>query len=361
MDWRKDPLFKRYLLALIIAAAAIAALLLGSDILYIRRLASPGSGFYHWLPLRDAGLMLLITAVNLVLFTRMINHIAAALERTSSAADRIMAGDFSSLFGHSGNSEGIISRLESQFGQMSRRLQLSLESMHREKEKVKALTSDISHQIKTPLASLQVLNSLLLEEELSPQERQEFLHHSQKEIEKLEWLSTSLLKMSHLESGMIQLKKEKGDLRQTIVAAVNGIYPQALEKDIEIDMSGLMSLRICHDIRWTREALFNVMENAVKYTPTQGHIKIGMEKLEQYVKVDIEDSGIGIPPQEMEHIFERFYRGRSQAIQNAPGLGIGLYLSRNILEEQGGGIIAVPTEKPGSKFSLLLSLQNCKE
>lgn len=116
-----------------------------------------------------------------------------------------------------------------------------------------------------------------------------------------------------------------------------------------------MSLQICHDIRWTREALFNVMENAVKYTPPRGH-KIGMEKLEQYVKVDIEDSGIGIPPQEMEHIFERFYRGRSQVIQNAPGLGIGLYLSRNILEKQGGGIIAVPTEKPGSRFSILLML-----
>lgn len=164
----------------------------------------------------------------------------------------------------------------------------------------------------------------------------------------------SLSKLSRLETGMIELKKEQADLKKTIMAAVSEVYSQASHRSVDIHIVNVPSLELAHDPQWTREAIVNMLDNAIKYSDENGLISVTMEKLETYVKIDIEDRGIGIPPQEIDKVFNRFYRGQDERIKKSAGMGIGLYLSRKIIEDQGGGLIVKAEVGKGTKFTILL-------
>lgn len=360
MILKKDPILKKAFIILLISLTIISFIMILNDYFFISRLQGNGINISESLGnnfiFRSIVIMSLIIVANIVLFIRVLKYIMKKLEKVSFDIDRIMDGDYSTISNI--DEEGILSRLESQFCQMSRRLQLSIDSINIEKEEVKSLVTDISHQIRTPLASIKMFNSLLIEGGLTKGEEEEFLGRVKDEVEKLEWLANSLVKISTTESGMIQIKKEKEDVKQTILEAVNGVYLEALEKNIDINMSNLESIYVYHDFRWTKEAIFNILDNAVKYTDENGQINISMEKLETYIKIDIEDNGIGIPSKNIGKIFDRFYRGDSEKVKKAEGSGIGLYLARNILEEQGGGLIVSSEEGQGSKFTILITLQN---
>ncbi|KNF09565.1 two-component system signal transduction histidine kinase [Gottschalkia purinilytica] len=302
-------------------------------------------------------IMIFIILINIILFVFIFKYFINKLEKVSFAIDRIMDGDFSMTVNI--DKEGILSRLESQFYQMSKRLKLSLENLNSEKENIKSLVTDISHQIKTPISSIKLFNTLLTDNELEEQEKVEFLERTKEEVDKLEWLSNSLIKISRMEAGIIQLKKENKDIKKTILEAVNGIYLRALDSNIDINIM-VDSINVYHDSKWTKEAIFNILENAVKYTHENGQIDITLEKLETYIKIDIEDNGIGIPSNEISNIFNRFYRGNLEKVRNSEGSGIGLYLSRKILEEQGGNVTVSSQENKGTKFTIFLTLQNCK-
>jgi signal transduction histidine kinase len=347
---KKDPVIKRSLIMLVISLIFIAFIIVLHDYFFVSRLPEQGIGSKFLL--ESIAIVPLTILLNVVLFAVVLKYVINKLENISLAVDRIMDGNFS-VVSHV-DEEGILSRLESQFCQMARRLQLSLDGINREKEKIKSLVTDISHQIRTPLASIKIFNSLLIDGGLTKEEDEEFLSRIKNEVDKLEWLANSLLKISETEQGIIQLKKEKADIRKTILEAVNGVYLEALEKNIEISMHNLESIDIDHDVKWTKEAIFNILQNAVKYTGEHGEVKISMEKLETYIKVDIEDNGIGIPVTDLGNIFNRFYRGDSTAVKKAEGSGVGLYLARKIIEEQGGGILVSSAEGQGSKFSVLL-------
>jgi signal transduction histidine kinase len=217
----------------------------------------------------------------------------------------------------------------------------------------------MSHQLKTPVASLKLSNSLLLENDLSSEEREEFLQKCNEDIDKLEWLVSSLIKMSRLEAGIIEIDMKKSSIKNTIIKAVNGVYIKALNKNIDIDMENLQDDTIEHDLKWTKEALTNILENAVKYTKNGGRIKITTYKLPSLLKMDIEDNGIGIPEKEINNIFKKFYRGNSKEVTEAEGIGVGLYLSRKIIEKQGGSIMVHSRDGEGSRFTVFL--QKCYE
>lgn len=136
------------------------------------------------------------------------------------------------------------------------------------------------------------------------------------------------------------------------------VYSKVLEKNIDIDVEAYGEFQSYHDARWTKEAIINVLENSIKYTDYGGKIKVQIEKINLYVKLDIEDNGIGIPKDEFNNIFKRFFRGKSEYVQNVGGSGVGLYLTRKILEEQGGSIVVDSIIGAGTKFSLFL--QSCK-
>lgn len=297
----------------------------------------------------------------IILFTILVllfgfSYYMKRLEKFSVAVDHIIDGNFKLSLEE--NEEGILSQLASRLQQMAKILNLSLINLAKEKENIKSLVTDISHQVKTPLSSIKLFNTLLLEEELSKEEREEFLFRSEKEINKLEWLFNSLIKMSRMEAGMIEIKRELRDLKETVYEAIDGVKAKAREKNIEIIVQDMINASVYHDPKWTKEAIFNVLENAVKYADENGKVTVNMELMESYVRIDIEDNGIGIPEKEFNNIFKRFYRGQSKKVKASEGSGVGLYLTRKILEEQYGSITVDSVKGIGTKFSLYL--QNCK-
>lgn len=279
------------------------------------------------------------------------------LDKVSAAVDSMMTGNF--MFDAENNEEGVLARLTTQFYQMSRRIDLSMKNLNKEKESVKALVTDISHQLKTPIAAIKLYISLLMEEEdVKEPESYEFLTTIEGETAKLEWLTAALIKISRLETGMIQLKASNNSVKDILYKAVEGVYSKALNKNIEISIEPAISYIVFCDSKWTKEAVINVLENAVKYTAENGKIDIKVSDTNFFVKVDIKDNGIGIPKEDYNNIFKRFFRGSLKPVQEAEGSGIGLYLTRKILEEQGGSIMVSSELGHGTVFSLFL--QKCK-
>lgn len=164
---------------------------------------------------------------------------------------------------------------------------------------------------------------------------------------------------------MIEIHKEMANIFNTVVEAVNQVFVKAEEKGIEIaidtDTAEIENLLLAHDEKWTKEAVVNVLENAVKYSPADSSIQIIIKKQVHFLRIEIKDEGIGIKKEEMNRIFQRFYRGKHEVIKQAEGSGVGLYLARKILEEQGGNITVVfPVGKEkvkGSTFAIMLPLK----
>lgn len=228
------------------------------------------------------------------------------------------------------------------------------ERLREEEDSTKVLITDISHQLKTPLASLRMSYELAMESNLTEAERVEFHRQESKEIEKLEMLLNELVNLSRLEKRMIQIKPSLASLEKTIAEAVSQIYMKAKGKDIEIQVEMDGDFKICHDVKWTTEALANVLDNAVKYSGEHTMITVRVRALIKNVLIEIEDEGIGILPEEITKIYQRFYRGREAREKMKEGAGVGLYLARMILERQGGTISAKRKKEKGTVFKIIL-------
>lgn len=249
--------------------------------------------------------------------------------------------------------EGIFNRIYSDLNKLSRSLNLKVSTLDREKESIKELVTDISHQLKTPLASLKLYNSLLLEEELDEEDKIEFLQTNEMSINKLHNLIDSLVNISRLEASMINIKKEDKPIKKTLNKAINSVKAKASSKNIKVELEDFEDEIIPHDSKWTEESIFNILENAVKYTSENGKINIYVEDTINFLKINIHDNGIGIDKNEFNNIFKRFYR--SEEVEEIEGSGVGLYLSRKIIESQGGNIVVDSRKGNGSKFSLFLT------
>lgn len=226
------------------------------------------------------------------------------------------------------------------------------ERIHTEKQTIQEMISDISHQVKTPVANLKMYNSTLLERRLPPEKEQEFLSLMETQISKLDFLMQSLIKASRLEAGIISLKAEHAPIYDTIALALGSIVLPAEKKNIEVSVSCDPALSVPHDRKWTAEALFNILDNAVKYTDSEGKITITAQRWEMYTKIEVSDTGKGIPEEHYAQIFKRFYR--EEDVHEISGVGIGLYLCREIIQRQGGYIQVKSRIKQGSTFSVFL-------
>ncbi|MBC6002248.1 MAG: HAMP domain-containing sensor histidine kinase [Paeniclostridium sordellii] len=249
--------------------------------------------------------------------------------------------------------EGVLNRINSDLNKLSRSLNLKIKNINKEKESIKELVTDISHQLKTPLASLKLYNSLLLEEELDEEDRIEFLTTNKMSINKLHNLIDSLVNISRLEASMISIKKEDKSIKQTLTKAIDSVKGKANLKNIKISVKDFEDKIILHDSKWTEESIFNILENGVKYTHDNGKIEVSLQETINFIRIDIKDNGIGIDKSEFNNIFKRFYR--SEKVEEVEGSGVGLYLSRKIIESQGGNIIVSSKIGQGSKFSLFLT------
>lgn len=229
--------------------------------------------------------------------------------------------------------------------------------MSREKEETKSLVTDISHQLKTPVAALKTCFEILQQEDLTPEERECFSKQCSQQLKGLENLVSSLINISRMEIGMIEIKKENASIFDTIVGAVNRIYLKAEEKDIEIEMESedkLQQLKLPHDRKWLCEAFINVLENAVKYSPVKTCITIRLLERITFLRIEIEDHGIGISKNEYNEIFKRFYRGKSEHVKKQTGSGVGLYLTREIISMHNGTITVSSQNDKGSTFIIQL-------
>ncbi|GGF61375.1 two-component sensor histidine kinase [Paenibacillus albidus] len=221
-----------------------------------------------------------------------------------------------------------------------------------EKNKIKELISDISHQTKTPLSNIMVFSQLLEETHGLSEDARHYVQHIQAQSDKLDWLIQSLIKLSRLETGMISLQIEAKPLIQTLTKALSQVYILAENKQITISIDCGTDITACHDAKWTSEALFNLLENAVKYTPQGGQISIYAECNEMFTCIELTDTGPGIPGEEFPHIFKRFYRGKQ--VREVEGVGIGLFLAREIISAQGGHIKVSSEVGTGTTFKVFL-------
>lgn len=225
-------------------------------------------------------------------------------------------------------------------------------SVAKERADLQELISDISHQVKTPITNLKMVNATLLEQPMPEEKRQRFLLDSGMQLDKLDFLMQAMIKTSRLETGVISLEKKMQPIYDTLAAALGGILLNAEKKNIHVSVDCPEQLSIFHDRKWTSEALFNILDNAVKYTSDGGNIRVAASSWEFYLKIDIADTGKGIPEKLHGTIFKRFFR--EDKVHDIEGIGIGLYLAREIIAMQGGYIKVVSEVGKGSTFSIFL-------
>ena len=252
------------------------------------------------------------------------------------------------------NVEQLDSRLNSKLYKLGNIINVKMEQDSQSKKEIQEMVSDIAHQIKTPIANIRMYSDTISNNDLSKEKEQEFLDIITGQVDKLEFLTDSLTKMSRLETNMMVLNKEQAKIIECLEKSKEQAQSLAEKKNINIEINGDISATIKYDKKWTLEAICNILENAIKYTSDNGRIEINIEKLESFLKIDIIDNGIGIESENINNIFKRFYR--EQKVHNIEGVGIGLYLSKTIIEQQNGYIKVKSRVNEGSTFSVFLPL-----
>lgn len=253
--------------------------------------------------------------------------------------------------------KGLVGQIFNILKQLGNQIQVKNFKLINEKESTKALVTDISHQLKTPIASLKLCFSIY-EEATDEDEKQEFLNRCQTQIDKLEILINSLINISRLETAMIKLSPEMVSLNDILIKAVNQIYAKAKFKNIDIEMDEFQDCLLMLDKKWTIEAIVNILDNAIKYSNSFTKISIKVVPMFNFVNVNISDKGIGIEKAQYNKIFKRFYRVDDKIVKETEGSGVGLYLTRNILERQGGNIIVKSEYGHGSTFIIQLKTKS---
>ena len=266
-------------------------------------------------------------AVAFVIYNRL------KLKRTFDSLEKMLNQAIEGNFTVNSFDESRFSRLEATLEEYLSSSSISAQNVKNEKDKLKELISDISHQTKTPIANL-VLYSELLEGTELTEEQKSNVKAIQTQTEKLRFLIDSLVKLSRLESGIIQLEKKKTEVFPILQNVVEQVRERAAAKGLQLSLTQT-SATATIDSKWTQEAIFNIADNAVKYTD-KGSITINTTEFDMFVRVDISDTGKGIPEEDLPKIFGRFYRGTST--KSEEGVGIGLHLAREIISGQGGYI-----------------------
>ncbi|KAI4451420.1 Adaptive-response sensory-kinase SasA [Eubacterium plexicaudatum ASF492] len=236
---------------------------------------------------------------------------------------------------------------------------LAGKNQQEQKEVIQRLISDIAHQTLTPISNLKIYGEILSEAE---SENREEIDTILEQTEKLDFLIQSLVKLSRMESGIIAVHPAEIRVRQLLQTIQQEFAAKTSEKNIVLSVCDT-DLQVTCDLKWTIEALGNIVDNAIKYTPGGGTVRIKAEQYSFFVRIDVIDDGIGMEKEEIPRIFGRFYRGMS--VTDQPGVGIGLFLTREIVQAQKGYVKVKSEIGKGSMFSVFLpvskneSYQNC--
>ena len=253
------------------------------------------------------------------------------------------------------DSETLLARISHRLSRLYQIMQENRRKVEEERQELQSLVSDISHQVKTPVSNLKMATDTLLTKPVTESERIDFIQGIRAQTDRLDFLFQALVKTSRLETGAVQLQKNIGLLYDTVAQAMSGIVYAAEKKQISVLVNCPEDLSVSHDSKWTAEAIFNLLDNAVKYTPEGGKITVAVEEWEMYVEIKVTDTGKGISESNQATIFRRFYR--EEDVHEQPGVGICLYLTREIITQQGGYMKVVSELGKGSAFSVILPIR----
>ncbi|MDO5689131.1 MAG: HAMP domain-containing sensor histidine kinase [Tissierellia bacterium] len=291
-------------------------------------------------------LLLVILFFGLVLFIWTYRSIRKKIERLYLASEKVINGDFSVALVEEG--EGSLSVLNHQFNKMSQIIQNNYALLNREKSFLKDAISDISHQLKTPLAAALMFNELMLDDEdMDPATRRDFLEKSKLQYERMEWLVVNLLKIARIEAGAIDFKRELMPFMSVVDAAIRGVESRLMEASQTIDVRGDTKAQFVGDAKWTEEAITNILKNATEHSPEGATITIILKEDPTVRSISIRNPGSHIQEEDTSRIFRRFYKSG----EKSDSIGIGLNLTKSIVEGQGGMISATNVEG-GVEFTI---------
>lgn len=248
------------------------------------------------------------------------------------------------------DAESAFSRFVLKLTRLYDALRIARENAEHEKHVIQGMVADLSHQIKTPVAIMKMDLELLSARQMEPKKQQEFLERTMHQADKMDFLIQSIIKISRLESGAIRIIPTNVDFAQTLANALLSVSAAAEQKNIKISVECPQPFVLMHDPKWTEEAIFNLLDNAVKYTPADGRIEVCLKAQEAGAYLSIKDTGPGIPEELQGAVFSKFFR--APEVHNLPGAGVGLYLTRQIMEAQGAYVTVKSEEGKGSTFAV---------
>lgn len=277
-------------------------------------------------------------------FTRYRYH---NIHNLSSYLHQIQAGEYT--LDLRDNAEGELSYLKNEIYKVTLKLTEQTELLKRDKTYLADAISDISHQLKTPLTSMMMMADLLNDNNLPAVKREEFTSNLHKQLERIEWLVSALLKMSKLDAGTVILKQEKVMVKDIINSATAHLLIPLEIREQELIVEGAETTSFLGDYAWTTEALANIIKNCMEHTPAKGTIQISFYENSIFTAIQVMDNGEGITKEDLAHIFERFYKGKNATSES---VGIGLAMAKQIIQQQGGKIEVESTPGVGSRFIL---------
>ena len=291
--------------------------------------------------------IILFISILYLAFIRELKLIYKDIEGIVSNTGAMSKGEYKKIEGD--YKEGEMAVLISSLNYMGDRVNNSIELLQSDKENLKDFLADISHQLKTPLASLIMFNDLLRENDNIPNEdRVKFLDKSEEQLRKMEWLIMNLLKVGRIEANAINFENEMQPLRETIELSLSSLREEAKKKSQELIVEGELDAEIVHDKEWLAEALSNIIKNSIEHTDECGKVEIEVSRGPIITKIYIKDNGIGMSKELQGKVFKRFYKGENS--KDPKSIGIGLSLAKSIIEEMQGEIKLISEEGKGSTF-----------
>ena len=271
------------------------------------------------------------------------------MEALSEALEKLINGEEPETAGIS--QDTLPSKVRSQILRLGEIMKAKDQALGKEKEGIRGLIADTAHQLRTPLANMESYLELLETMDWEEKERENYLLALRESQEKIRFLTEGLIKMARLESRIIQIRKEARDLQETLLESILQVKKEAEEKHIEIRLEMTEGEQAPHDRQWLGEAVYNLLDNSVKYSEEYGQILMTVVRNEMFTEIRVCDWGRGIEEGEENLVFGRFYRGKN--VSGEKGFGLGLYLAREIVHQH-GGFLRLKRQEPGLSVSIYL-------
>lgn len=267
------------------------------------------------------------------------------LEKLSGYLRRICNGEYS--LDIRDNEEGELSILKNEIYKVTLMLSKQGELLKKEKMQLADAISDISHQLKTPLTSMRVMSDLLSNNDLEAEKRIEFTNNIEMQLDRMQWLLTSLLKLSKIDAGTVSFKKDRVAVSELIRKSTEPLLIPIEIKNQTLVIEGGSNVSFTGDLYWTTEALINIIKNCIEHTGEDGRISIFFDENPLFTEIKISDNGSGIEKEDLPYIFKRFYKGKNAGEDS---VGIGLAMAKTIVTSQNGDINVSSRKNEGTCF-----------